>query len=780
MPNFQSSNVLLHAAQIPRSEEGQPRVDAADLLMVCRDRLAQGVATAFAENLGRANDDLLGMADRATSLNQQQLCFAAMDLLSSRGQALLAQFSNSYAQVFDHNVAALRLDRGVPDGYADCRPIDADDFERDLAINELAVRAACRCASQLSALDRRLAGLLCLPRISQDDNPLYPRALFAAMLNACAVLEVGDQVALMLLKQFERQTAVELPSLYDDLNRHLIDYGIPPKVPIGMPDSGQSDESREPVSAGSSLHLGLAEFEPSVAMPRIAGAAAGLGVTDPGAPEQFENEVFAQLARAITAATSNPYRRPGSSARNHPHQESLGLGQLIESLTGLQRGRADARHWVGSDQVQIDPESTTVLRQLRVTAMVSQPHPVDALTIDIVAMLFDAIFSDPELSATLRAEIAKLQIPVLKAALLDKAFFSNKRHPARRLLDLIANSGVGRNEADEPRLIAQIQPIIDAVVTGFDTDINVFAKQVLKLANFLQDEEARAQTRTTAAVYRLAQRERQEVVKTRVDAELRARLAQRAVPALVAEFVDRHWRLVLTNTYVRSGGEGAPWIAALAALDDLIWSVQPKRGAAERNRLLTLLPDLLKRLRIAIEAVGRNDAWDPFFGQLIKLHVGALHKDGTPDSQREPPDTAPASVPPTLPSKDARKGLRTLELVDGPSGIEYRPAEPIAAVSRMVPKEDRHLWLARSLGVGAWVEFESFRGTRKTLRLNWISELRGVCLFANRQGENAVTLATPSLADHLRKGTARVLSQAPLTDRAVAHLLEGMATRAAT
>ncbi|WP_295584312.1 DUF1631 domain-containing protein [uncultured Lamprocystis sp.] len=778
MPDHQSSNALPLAAKIASPEAGQPRVDAADLLMVCRDRLAQGVATAFAENLGRANDDLLGMADRATSLNQQQLCFAAMNLLSNRGQVLLAQFRASYVHFFDHNVSALQRGRSVPEGDADCRLIDADDFQRDLAIDKLAVRAACRCASQLSALDRRLAALLQLPWISQDDNPLYPRALFAAMLNVFAVLKVGDQVALMLLKQFERQTAAELPSIYNDLNRHLIDYGILPEIPVGMPAAVHSAASLEPVSSGSSSSLGVVDSEPSVAVPRIAGA--GFDLTDHGAPAQFENEVFAQLARVIATATGNPHGRLGPSAGSRPPESSLGLAQLIESLTRLQLGRADTRHLAGLGQVPIDPISTTVLRQLRATAMVSRSHPVDALTIDIVAMLFDAIFDDPDLSVTLRAQIAKLQIPVLKAALLDKAFFSNKRHPARRLLDLIANSGVGRNQADEPRLMARIQPIVDAVVTGFDTDINVFAKQALKLDDFLQDEDAQAQTRTTATVDQLAQRERQEVVKTRVDAEIHRRLAQRGVPALVAEFLDCHWRLVLTRTYVRSGGEGAPWVAALAALDDLIWSVQPKRGAAERNRLLTLLPDLLKRLRTAIEAVGRNDAWDPFFGQLIKLHVAALHKDGIPDSQREPSDTALAPVLPTLSKQNTRKGLRTLELVDGPSGIEYRPADPIAAVSQPVPKEDRHLWLARSLGVGAWVEFESFRGTRKTLRLNWISELRGVCLFANRQGENTVTLATPSLAEHLREGTARVLSQAPLTDRAVAHLLEGRATRAAT
>lgn len=87
-------------------------------------------------------------------------------------------------------------------------------------------------------------------------------------------------------------------------------------------------------------------------------------------------------------------------------------------------------------------------------------------------------------------------------------------------------------------------------------------------------------------------------------------------------------------------------------------------------------------------------------------------------------------------------------------------------------EDDRHLQLVRSLKVGAWVELESDRGTRKTLRLSWVSELGGVYLFTNRQGENALTLAATSLAERLRKGTARVLSQDRLTDRAVSRLLQ--------
>jgi hypothetical protein len=67
------------------------------------------------------------------------------------------------------------------------------------------------------------------------------------------------------------------------------------------------------------------------------------------------------------------------------------------------------------------------------------------------------------------------------------------------------------------------------------------------------------------------------------------------------------------------------------------------------------------------------------------------------------------------------------------------------------------------------------RGAPKTLRLNWISQLRSVFLFTNRQGENTLALANASLAYHLRRGTARVLSQAPLTERAVAQRLQGAA-----
>jgi hypothetical protein len=414
---------------------------------------------------------------------------------------------------------------------------------------------------------------------------------------------------------------------------------------------------------------------------------------------------------------------------------------------------------------------------------VSGSNPVDGLTIDIVAWLFHTIFQDPDLSAALRAEIAKLQIPVLKVALMDKVSFSNARDPARRLLDGIASAGVGRDAAEESRITDKVRTIIDDVVEGFDTDVNVFERQVEALESFLQEEEERALARAREAVVELEEQDRQALAQGRVDTEIANRVRQRSVPTLVTDFLNQHWRLVLLQAYLQSGEQGDAWAQAVTAMEDLLWSLGPKRRAEDRGRLLTTLPGLLKRLRTGLETVRGTDAWDPFFAQLIRLHVAALHNVTSESAPLPPQSVPPKPAGSELPAVGNPRDFRTLAQVDAAAGIAFRPQHKRCdnPASSAVPSPtpgplpgtaaDRHLQLAQSLKVGAWVELESDRGTRKTLRLSWESELRGVYLFTNRQGENALTLATTSLADHLRKGTARILSQERITDRAVAQLL---------
>lgn len=784
--------------------------DMARLLGLCRDGLVHGVATAFAGNLARANDDLLGMADRATSLEHQQLYFAAMEFLANRSQALLQGFRTSYLARFEIGLEALRPGRRVqyPADLGELSLVDTDDFERDLALDKLSARAVCNCTNQLTALERRIAALLQLPRIGQDDNPFYPRALFNAMLGALGALGVGEPLSLTLLQAFERQTSVELPGIYSALNQTLADGGVLPEIPVGLVRPAQrSDIDGSTARQGpEGPAIPEAAGDPGGQSPRerppgdTLGGLVDLATTSDGlvtrlaptviAPGQ---DVFAQLLYALQATLASgsgvspglatgplgPVLATGTLGYPGPLASMPGAQRLIQTLSGLQRGRVDTHDLPELGPNPIDPTGGNALRQLRSTPLVNGSHPMDAMTVDIVSLLFEAIFRDPDLSAALRTEIAKLQIPVLKVALMNKAFFSNAQDPARRLLDGIAGAGIGCDALEEGRLMDKVRVIVDELVTGFDTDVDIFERQVNALETFLEEEAAAAAARTHQAVMTLEAEEREALARARVETEIRNRLQQRTVPPLVAQFLDQHWRLVLAKAHEQGGEEGTGWRHAIATMDDLIWSVGPQRRAEDRSRLLATLPGLLKGLRGDLAALGDEDAWDPFFAQLIRLHVASLRAgcDGveTPDQGSGSCLTEPMAARPVYTTAN----LRTLAQVDAAATNPVSAQQGAKGESGVLPvavppdtgTDDRHLELARSLKVGTWVELESARGTRKALRLSWVSELRGALLFTNRQGENAITLAATSLAEHLRKGTARVLSQDRLTDRAVAQML---------
>ncbi|MBK1643175.1 hypothetical protein CKO25_00590 [Thiocapsa imhoffii] len=793
MPDQPTRSASDTAPEPPLTTTSLSRDEALSLVNSCRDRLALGLATAFAKHIDNANDDFLGMADRATSMEQQRLYFSAMEFLTQRAQDVLQHFRNAYTTAFDDRVKSLtggtEPAKAMVMGEDDeLRLVDTDDFERDLAIGKLSARAACNCSQQLTALDRRLAALLRVPRISQDDNPLYPRTLFGAMLQALSDMDADEQLALVLLNAFERQTSVELPAVYADLNRFLVQSGVLPTIPLAgpiIPPRSTLPTHGETSVGGLSGWVGFEPSEdPSLAEHEGRGLAQQQiqakhgAVAERLAQPPGNEDVFGQLARAIQIASrGHPLQSSGANLANGAPDPPLaapgdavsagvtgsdtpvlGLAQLIQALNGLQRGTSDLRRIPSLRSVRIDPRQGNVLQQIRATPMRTWSRPLDAMTIDIVAMLFDAIFNDPELSATVRAELAKLQIPVLKVALVDKTFFSDRKHPARRLLDVVASSGIGRNEKDEPHLVEKIHEVVDAVVDGFESNLNVFAVQTYQLEEFLREEEELARSKAVRVLDQLEQRDRQEIAATRVGEELTRRTSDTKLPVLVNEFLVRLWSRVLSDVFVRAGEAGEPWQEAVSAMDDLIWSVQPKETAEERSRLLSALPDLLKRLRRGLERVRLEDAWDPFFDRLIRLHMAALHKEVPPE-----PDTD-------------ESGLELFGTAMAPPDSDriagQEPGAAEAETDADAATTERYRSLARSLEVGDWVEFKSFRGTRKTLRLGWVSKYRGVYLFTNRQGENALTLATTSLATHLRNGTARVLSQEALTDRAVARLFD--------
>jgi len=796
-----AGNILSLDSRRP-SGSTRSAVSRLSVLNSCRDHLLEEVVAAFEAGLGESEDHLFEIADRASSLDMQNLYFAAHGALRKRGQELLTGFRTELTRTVDQAVASRDKSAQAPplDGPGELRLVDDADFERDLAVGKLAARVSYNCAHQLTNLARRVAELLEIRHLEPEDNPLGPRATFNAFLRSALALEIGDQVAVALLQELDRQVGNLLPGLYESLNHLLINQNILPDLPQGpggqldrgrpttsgtapIPVPGQiagarelptgalaQDRSRPP--AGHSSGAVLPNASRVGEDPLSAAELVSAGVGDPeyttrdlsGNPNDF----FRQLVSGLRTLQS-----PSASAAI-PEQENARAAspmatRLLRALTSLQRGEPGAHRGPGPGWPQLESGTQGVLREIRAMPVASLAGPLDGVTIDVVATLFDLIFSDHELPDALRAQIARLQIPALKVALIDKRFFSDRQHPARRFLDAIAGSAIGRSPDQMPALLAEIEALIDRVIEGFDKDTAIFSTQIERLEAFLAQEDEQAQTQTAQLVEGLERRDRIERARSVVSDQIDRRIKNRDVPPLVSDFLSKLWRLYLLRVFVDKGKESTSWRGALQTMDDLVWSVLPKHDGDDRRRLLKTLPDLLHRLRSGLDGlvITKTDM-NEFFRALVRLHMTAMRADLPQDSADPRVDTGAGlvlSIPPEGTGESPSQEAAASAAIPG-------NANPAPAPSPPPDPADKYVLAARELNLGAWVEFTSERGTRRTLRLTWVSGLKTIYLFAGRQGDDPLSLPTARLAQRLREGSARILSGDRLTERAVNQLLE--------
>ena len=91
-------------------------------------------------------------------------------------------------------------------------------------------------------------------------------------------------------------------------------------------------------------------------------------------------------------------------------------------------------------------------------------------------MLFDYVVRNVREGSGARSLLSRLHVPVLRVALGDKSFFTRRDHPARELLNTIAETGAhwfDDSDAD-PDLARKMQMVVDHVSANFDGDVGVF------------------------------------------------------------------------------------------------------------------------------------------------------------------------------------------------------------------------------------------------------------------------------------------------------------------
>ncbi|MES2717493.1 MAG: DUF1631 family protein [Pseudomonadota bacterium] len=512
--------------------------------------------------------------------------------------------------------------------------VDDHEVEIHISADRFALEISHACEWEIRELDAYMGTLLHLGAADHDRNPLRAEVVGQAMIRAIEAIADRPEVRKVLGTEIGRSLAHAMRQTYSDIVADLRHAGVRPvgmavRGTAGRPHSthgglGAGADTRaadlgDSQSAGHELSgSGRLSSRPATVGGRSSGfAPSGRGALGP-TMGRVDGEMMA-LIRRLAHGSADLVDGGDGYHGGHPGSH----------FGGHQPGDAGG-HWgsaadLGGGRALVAPNLIHVHRdELRQVATGSLDHMV----IDVVASLFDQILSDAKVPPQMARQIARLQLPVLRAALGDNSFFSSRRHPVRRFINRIASLGTAVDDFDGAHgrsLLAQVAALVQEVVDGEFDQIGVYEQKLQALEGFIADQ-ARAEVRALGAADAvLAHKEDQLRIRQRYAQELDIALQGLPVPDYLRSFLAETWSQAIASMATEDGANGERTQRLRSAGRALVMSVQPKGTPAERQSFLRQLPQLMKDLNAGLDHIRCPDATrQAFFAQLLPAHAESL------------------------------------------------------------------------------------------------------------------------------------------------------------
>ena len=377
----------------------------------------------------------------------------------------------------------------------------------------------------------------------------------------------------------------------------------------------------------------------------------------------------------------------------------------------------------------------------------------DESTIDLLSKIFDTVFIDPNIPKEIRNLIQFLQIPVLKAALVDKNFFFEEAHPARRMINLLSSMVMEQRSSDDP-LFQAMQRSVERIGQEAGEGEAAFSEAVAALEESIRAEE-RFEVEAIAAPIAVALKQEKVTVATRsAKTAIAARVGSGEVVAVLETFLEHKWTSVLTVAYSVEDDKPGAVNNATRTMDDLIWSVKPKITHKERKELITRLPGLLATLNKWLDIIKWEDADRlQFFAELAECHASIVRAplDITPERQLE--------IAVEVAQADAQRRLE----------------KDNAAASALEQVVDEAIVTVDTLERGCWLAFVQPDDSVRKAKLAWISPLKTLYIFSLGARQESFSLSAEKLVAGVRAAKVRLVQVDGVVERA---LSEAMGTGA--
>lgn len=665
------------------------------ILHQCLDEAVAAAAGLLEKCLDQAITSLQDSETKSTKVSERQEMADAWRELQKHRSAWVGRFPRDLRLALEAGPKVAETPRAsVPgSGFASLTLVDDSSVVQAIESQRLTQLLLSAVEQSLAELDGLMSSALRLDAVRPENNPVRPEIFSRTLRALLATTPVQPAVSALWTQHLAGPLGRELDRLYRDLSRrltaadvHAAPYRVLPAssahgalLPVGDSASARLAREPDPPTRPAEDDFGGREVSgwADLSSDTLAGpllqnflSQGGNFAQSPLAPAYYE-----RVARQLSALEALlPADCPGfdpEQARQHQHLPAVdrplrpvGTESPLDEEVWGSYGTAQQRSLV----------RTRLKQQAR--------HVSQALGLEVVRKLVDQVARDPRLLGPVREAVVALEPSLLRLAMVDPRFLGDEQHPARRLLERVADRSFKYNDEFSPEFKEFSASIAATFNSLNEQEISSAApfQQVLSgLETAWTAQDHKEETGRAEMLGALRFAEQRQADADRIAWAMNQRADLENVPAVVQDFLFGPWALVMAHARLVDAGQQIDPGGYGGIVSNLMWSVKREVTLRQPAKLINMIPSMLLALRSGLAALGQDAREnEPFFLALEKLHRPVLKLRARQRRNKLDVEARQSDLAPLEAEVDA----------DADAGAPL-------AIARVKPEPGEQLWMGR-------------------------------------------------------------------------------------
>ncbi|WP_297801093.1 DUF1631 family protein [Arenimonas sp. GDDSR-1] len=669
-------------------------------------------------------EDLLFKSAEHVRGEQQSEHFGSLRNLKRTRHDFIPQFLSSLEQ----QLAGIRQPAGrmpradaAVEISAELRLLDVDDFDLDQIQTNMAGRCESQNSFELFLLAQRLGVLAAGPAFSYEQVPFGPKRLCDSFRSALACLGLDPDGTRQIYHLFERHVLGHYAELLQACNAFLAGKGVLPNLTY-VPFRNPLLRHKRAATAKAEEAVAGAATEPASAKIYTLFPNADAPKKSAGHIEESFSKLQHLLARRKQLLNklnsfSNTYLS-GNAAGDGAESPSVAASdeQIGGILDEFQRN-AVSNPGVGASIQHLKHDLIARLRNQSTPDKELTLDPEDSDAIDLVGLLMDDAMKSINPGSPTAQLIAMMQTPLIRVVMRDKSFFSDRVHPARQMLNILAEAGFNwleSGDADDG-LQGSLAGIVGSTVRDFDGDSRQLLAAYEETNRLLQSLIKKAEAAERRQIDVSKAKEKLRIARDRAEKTMSGLMAEQDIPVYTKAMLNEAWADVMALTELRNGAESDDWRDQKKIAENIIAANTPANDGLSN----ALIEQLKLQIQQSLSLVGYHEE------EAAKIAVNLIERN--------------AEAPEPVPHEKPRLGESTRSVS---TDIYDLDDEQKALVDQL-----------KDIPIGTWFEFLEPGANRPSrAKLTWLSRITHNVLFVNQRGHKTAEMLLEELAVEISEG----------------------------